>query len=456
MVRAMNTSMNAGMDTSGATGDALTARLARAQPTVWFPAETAPSDLDPQIIDVAEARFRWFAPLLEQLFPETGGTGGVLESPVEKFPALHRALTEDVALTGDVEGAAIPPNLWAKRDDLLPISGSVKSRGGIHEVLAAAERIVSEAGLMSQDAVETFRSEPVAQLLGAHRIVVGSTGNLGLSIGLTARALGLAVTVHMSTDAKAWKKQRLREVGADVVEHAGNFTAAVAEGRQQAEADPQAHFVDDERSLDLFAGYAVAGRRLAGQLRALSMPVSAEHPLFVYLPCGVGGAPGGVTFGLKQKFGEAVRCFFVEPTHAPSVMLGRLTGRDEGIAVDEIGLDGRTLADGLAVPRPSELVGRHMGGLIDGFVTVSDESLVGMTARAHHAEGARLEPSACAGLVAASMVGQALDDDGASRPGLTRDAYDRATHIAWLTGGSMVPDAEHHTIIRNACGIRML
>lgn len=418
-------------------------RLRSARETVWFPEDAAePPALDPALIDEAEQRFRRFAPLLEQLFPETRATGGTLEGPLEKFPRLHRQLRHAFP-------AGVGDALWAKRDDLLPISGSVKSRGGIHEVLETAERLVIEAGLMGEDIVQTFLSDEVTALLGRHTMVVGSTGNLGLSIGLTGRALGLRVSVHMSTDAKEWKKELLRDAGAQVVEHDQDFTAAVGEGRKQAEADPGAHFVDDERSLSLFAGYAVAGRRVAGQLKALSIRVDEQHPLFVYLPCGIGGAPGGVTFGLKQEFGEAVRCFFVEPTQAPAVFLGRLTGQDEAISVHDIGLDGKTAADGLAVPRPSELVGQRMGGLIDGFVTVSDADMLRMVAQVHSAEGAALEPSACAGLVAVGVVRAALEGSTPARTGVTREAFQRATHLAWLTGGSMVPDDEMTMILRD-------
>ena len=110
-----------------------------------------------------------------------------------------------------------------------------------------------------------------------------------------------------------------------VVEHEADYSQAVAQGRAEAEADPRCHFVDDETSLHLFEGYSAAALELQQQLQEMDIPVDEKHPLFVYLPCGVGGAPGGVAAGLHALFGSAVKCFWAEPTGACCGLLGLLS-----------------------------------------------------------------------------------------------------------------------------------
>ena len=196
------------------------------------------------------------------------------------------------------------------------------------------------------------------------------------------------------------------------------------------------HFVDDENSKTLFLGYAVAGGRVAKQLKDMSIPVDKEHPLFVYLPCGVGGGPGGVAFGLKLLYGDNVHCFFAEPTHAPCMTLGLATGLHDAICVQDFGIDNHTAADGLAVGRPSRFVGRAVAPFLSGSYTVTDERLYRLLKDMADTENIRLEPSALAGVPGMGLICAGAGQAYAQAHGLD---LANTTHIAWATGGRMVP-----------------
>lgn len=371
-------------------------------------------------IEDAEARLQRFAPYIEKAFPETAQARGMIESPLREIPNMKKAL-----------GLSQP--LYLKCDSSLPISGSVKARGGIYEVLKLAETIAAEHGMLRrEDNYAKLADEPFRRLFSQYEISVGSTGNLGLSIGIIGTKLGFRVTVHMSADARQWKKDLLREKGAQVIEYSGSYETAVAQGRKQAEQDPNCYFVDDENSADLFLGYAAAGKRLKAQLEEKRIAVDREHPLYVYLPCGVGGAPGGIAFGLKAALGDHVHCVFAEPTHAPCMTLGLMTGMHEAIGISDLNLDGKTAADGLAVGRPSALVSEIAENLIDGSYTISDESLFSYFKQLTDTEKIKIEPSACAGFAGPGRILRQHPEIGDSR----------AVHIVWATGGNMVPEEE--------------
>lgn len=408
---------------------------------VWFNPKVTTTDqglpyvglTQDDVID-AQARLQRFAPYLAKAFPETAVTKGIIESEVIDIPKMKVALEKRY-------NTSISGQLRLKKDSHLPISGSIKARGGIYEVLTHAEKLAINAGLLStDDNYEKLFSDKFREFFSQYSIAVGSTGNLGMSIGIMSAKLGFSVSVHMSADARQWKKDKLRSHGVNVVEYEQDYSIAVEEGRKEAETDPNCFFIDDENSKTLFLGYAVAGLRLKRQFEEQGVRVDSEHPLFVYLPCGVGGGPGGVAFGLKLAFGDAVHCLFAEPTHSPCMLLGVYTQLHEGISVQEIGIDNVTAADGLAVGRASGFVGRAMERLIDGYYTIDDQELYDLLSLLNKEEGIKLEPSALAGMTGAVHVTQAKD----YLQGLSLDSQkmQNATHLVWATGGGMVPADE--------------
>lgn len=386
-------------------------------------------------IEEAEARLKRFASFIKKAYPETEESEGIIESSVTEVPGMKAWLDE--SYESNLEG-----NLFLKRDDLLPISGTIKARGAIYEVLKHAEDLALEHGLLKdteQDYVH-FASERFKLFFSKYHIAVGTTGNLGISVGTMGRKLGFQVTVHMSVEAKDWKKTYLRELGVEVIEHKTNFSKAVEEGRAQSEADPQSYFVDDEHSESLFLGYTVGGYRMKQQLEDQGIQVDADHPLFVYLPCGIGGSPSGITFGLKQAFGDNVHCFFAEPTKMPSMLVGLETGLYDQISVEELGLGTLTVADGLAVPRTSALVAKLMRHYFSAGYTLQDQVFKQLLWALYEKEGIFLEPAAVAGLAGPYQLQTSEQGKQYLDTHDLKDKMNQATHIAWATGGSMVPE----------------
>lgn len=389
--------------------------LKNREPFLWVnPHKKADLKLPKEDMEIARRDWQAFSPLLQELF-QTGRIDSVL-THIPKLYEWHKAASHQI-----------------KQDNALPVAGSIKARGGFFEVLCHARDLAVQEGIIkSGDSLEGLAHKE--DFFGSYALHVASTGNLGLSIGLMGRALGFDVYVHMSADAKEWKKKILRDKGANVIEYAGDYSLAVRKGREESEKDPKSYFVDDERSLRLFWGYSKAGYDLQEQLPG---QITKENPLFVAIPCGVGGAPGGIAYALKALYGDHVHLFFAEPLEAPAVLLGMASGKGEGISVQEIGLSGDTLADGLAVGKPSGFVCEQMKEVLSGIFTVKDEALQAMQHLLWEKERIKAEPSACAGLLLPYYLQCSEGKKYLEQEGLQMEDIH---FVYWSTGGERIPE----------------
>ncbi|PZU83294.1 MAG: D-serine ammonia-lyase [Shinella sp.] len=423
-----------------------------ARPTLWVNPLYEPNAIDdvslpirPEQVDEAQANWRRLAPLLETCFPELRASGGAIRSDLVELRELRDALGYGAAEFGQV---------FVKADSDLPVAGSIKARGGVYEVFVFAEQLARNEGLLNDgDDIRRLAEPDMKAFFSRYTIAVGSTGNLGLSVGIAARALGFNATVHMSSDAKSWKVDRLTKLGVEVVQHEADYTIAVETARLVAESDPTIYFVDDEQSRHLFLGYSVAAFELAEQLSARDIVVDAEHPLFLYLPCGIGGAPGGVTYGAKKVFGDHVHCFFVEPVQSPCALVHLMSGSRELVSVYDVGLTNKTEADGMAVARMSAFVATVMRHMLAGVFTVADDDLLRWLLLAHQTQGIRLEPSATAGFAGPAFLVKHPEGRAFCEHHQIQNVLTQATHIVWTTGGSFVPQEQFDAFLKQAAAV---
>ena len=132
-------------------------------------------------------------------FPETSKSAGIIESELTEIPRMKERL---VKMTDKFWRS-----FFLKRDSDLPVSARSQARGGIYEVLKFAGKIALEKGMLHlDDNYAILTEERFRDLFSQYSVAVGSTGNLGLSIGIISAKLGLSHCAHVCGRASVEKR----------------------------------------------------------------------------------------------------------------------------------------------------------------------------------------------------------------------------------------------------------
>jgi threonine dehydratase len=172
-------------------------------------------------------------------------------------------------------------------------------------------------------------------------VVAASAGNHGQAVAWAARELGAPATIYVPVNAPMAKVEACRNYGAETVMTGEYFEdALVAAERHVVEIGGT--FIHPYEDQLVIAGQGTIGLELAEQVPDVDT---------VLIPIGGGGLSVGVATALR-----AVR---------PDV---RLVGVRAGV-------DGETIADGIAVKIPSDFTMPLLEDLLDDIVHVTDEEI---------------------------------------------------------------------------------
>ncbi|CCG01750.1 threonine ammonia-lyase [Blastococcus saxobsidens] len=201
----------------------------------------------------------------------------------------------------------------------------------------------------------------IARLTDAERargVVAASAGNHAQGVALAARLLGTRATVYMPESAPLPKMAATEAYGARIEMFGQSLAEPLLAAAEHAERTG-AVFIHPFDHPDVIAGQGTVGLEVLEQCPEVAT---------VLVCAGGGGLVSGIAAAVKQRRPD-VRVVAVQAAEAAAFPGSLAAGRP--VALESMS----TMADGIAVPRPTDLTFAHVQGLVDEVRTVSEEEL---------------------------------------------------------------------------------
>ena len=221
-----------------------------------------------------------------------------------------------------------------------PVYGSeTLSRRGERLLYLKAENLQRTGSFKIRGAVNKLATlSPAERNAG---VVAASAGNHGQAVAWAARGAGVQATIFMPQDAPMAKVEPTKNYGARAELRGARFEDALSAALDHTKSTG-ATFIHPYEDETVIAGQGTIGLEIAEQVP------DAET---VVIPVGGGGLAAGIALALR-----AVK---------PEV---RIVGV-------QAGLDGWTIADGIAVKQLGEQTGRILEENLDDLVSVTDDEI---------------------------------------------------------------------------------
>ena len=211
-----------------------------------------------------------------------------------------------------------------------------------------------------------------------------SAGNFGQGVAYAARALGIPAVVFTSRNANPRKVERMRALGAEVIEAGEDFDAARAASEAYA-ADHHVELLVDGDDPRISTGAATLALEVTDAVAAGDLPA----PILASVPVGNGALIIGVGAWLRAEL-PGCRVVGVQAETAAAMTLSFAAGR--AIDTDTAATYADGIATRVAIPRAVEL----MAGRVDAMTLVDEGALQRAQADLDDALGLTVEGAAAA------------------------------------------------------------
>jgi len=264
-----------------------------------------------------------------------------------------------------------PDAIRAARERIDPVF--LGSPQYVHEALSARLGVPVIIKVETVNPIRSFKGRGtwvvVAAMAGEgtigpeRAIVCASAGNFGQGVAYAARAHGVPAVVFCSTRANRAKVDRMRALGANVIETGEDFDDARG-GSEAYALEYGAELLVDGEDARISTGAATMALELTDAVEAGVLPM----PAIASIPVGNGALINGVGSWLRHA-APACRVLGVQAEKAAAMTLSWRARRP--IDTDTAGTYADGIASRVAIPRAVEL----MQGRVDDMATVSEGEL---------------------------------------------------------------------------------
>ncbi len=204
-----------------------------------------------------------------------------------------------------------------------------------------------------------FKCSTLSDEEKARGLVTASAGNHAQGVAYAAQAAGVAATIVMPTTTPLVKVNNTKDYGAQVVLHGETFDDAAALAAELSEKEGLT-YVHPFNDLTVSTGQGTIAYEIFKDLPDVDV---------ILVPIGGGGLAAGVST-LVKLLNPSVKVIGVEPAGAASMKASLEVGHVA--TLDKIS----TIADGVAVKTPGDMVFPYIQKNVDKIITIDDGELV--------------------------------------------------------------------------------